>query len=409
MRCSALLPLLLASAACPVPGERALDGCPSGEHTSPATPDGLGFSGLLTRDDLWLADGLHPTAVGGRQSVWLSYGRSSVRFDGDYVPETDVAGITATRDGAIVQLAATAPDQGYLRINALDGTLYDRIRIGSAAAVRLELRAVGERVEAGRTLAVTPGPPTTVLVAMLTADGGRVVDDSLAIEAPVRSSWDGVLIEPTSTPVTVRAISGAGLTGRWVVRTATAVDAVVLQAPGRLPLGTWTLVCATARSGDDQLLGQAWQFEAEPGDALLRSPSKAYRNCIDVAPQRSGAVPLTATAGARTAVMMLDVGTSAAQTARPALAGGDLTDRGVESDRLRTAGIDLLQRGEASAAVAKFEAALGLRPDDAEALAGLAWALWHREERTPEAADLARAHLGRALRLAPSFLKALLE
>ncbi|MBK9036394.1 MAG: hypothetical protein IPL61_34960 [Myxococcales bacterium] len=84
------------------------------------------------------------------------------------------------------------------------------------------------------------------------------------------------------------------------------------------------------------------------------------------------------------------------------LAGGELTDRGVESDRLRTAGLDLLQRGEATAAVAKFEAALGVRPDDAEALAGLAWAVWHREERTPEAADVARAYLGRALRVAPN-------
>lgn len=84
------------------------------------------------------------------------------------------------------------------------------------------------------------------------------------------------------------------------------------------------------------------------------------------------------------------------------LAGGDLTDRGVESDRLRVAGIDLLERGDASAAADKFEAALGLRADDAEAQAGLGWALWHREERTAEAADQARAYLGRALRTAPN-------
>lgn len=84
------------------------------------------------------------------------------------------------------------------------------------------------------------------------------------------------------------------------------------------------------------------------------------------------------------------------------LAGGDLTDRGVESDRLRTAGFDLLARGDAAAAASKFEAALGLRPEDPDALAGLGWAVWHREERTPEAADAARAYLGRALRVAPN-------
>ena len=84
------------------------------------------------------------------------------------------------------------------------------------------------------------------------------------------------------------------------------------------------------------------------------------------------------------------------------LAGGDLTDRGVESDRLRVAGIDLLERGDPAAAADKFEAALALRPDDAEAQAGLGWALWHREEHTPEAADQARAYLGRALRTAPN-------
>lgn len=83
------------------------------------------------------------------------------------------------------------------------------------------------------------------------------------------------------------------------------------------------------------------------------------------------------------------------------LAGGDLTDRGVESERLRAAGFELLRRGDATAAASKFEAVLGLRPDDPEALAGLGWALWHREERTPEAADAARAYLTRALRHAP--------
>jgi tetratricopeptide (TPR) repeat protein len=83
------------------------------------------------------------------------------------------------------------------------------------------------------------------------------------------------------------------------------------------------------------------------------------------------------------------------------LAGGDLTDRGVESERQRAAGFELLRRGDAAGAASKFEAVLALRPDDPEALAGLGWALWHREERTPEAADAARAYLTRALRLAP--------
>lgn len=84
------------------------------------------------------------------------------------------------------------------------------------------------------------------------------------------------------------------------------------------------------------------------------------------------------------------------------LAGGDLTDGGVEAERLRAAGLDLLRRGEADAAAEKLEAAIALRPRDAEALAGLGWAVWHREERSPEAADLARTYLARALRAAPN-------
>jgi len=84
------------------------------------------------------------------------------------------------------------------------------------------------------------------------------------------------------------------------------------------------------------------------------------------------------------------------------LAGGDLTDGGVETERLRSAGLELLRRGEASAASDKLEAAIALRPRDAEALAGLGWAVWHREDRSPEGADLARTYLGRALRAAPN-------
>lgn len=84
------------------------------------------------------------------------------------------------------------------------------------------------------------------------------------------------------------------------------------------------------------------------------------------------------------------------------LAGGELTEGGNEAERLRAAGLELLVRGDAEAAADKLEAAIGLRPRDAEALAGLGWAVWHREERSPEAADLARTYLGRALRASPN-------
>ncbi len=84
------------------------------------------------------------------------------------------------------------------------------------------------------------------------------------------------------------------------------------------------------------------------------------------------------------------------------LAGGELTDRGDEGEMLRAAGLELLRRGGADAAAAKLEAALALRPDDPAVLAGLGWALWLREGRTPEAADVARNYLGRALRRAPT-------
>jgi len=84
------------------------------------------------------------------------------------------------------------------------------------------------------------------------------------------------------------------------------------------------------------------------------------------------------------------------------LAGGDLSGSGAEAERLLEAGLDLLRRGDAEAAAEKLEGSLALRPDDAEALAALGWATWHREEKTPEAADIARAHLGKALRAKPN-------
>lgn len=88
------------------------------------------------------------------------------------------------------------------------------------------------------------------------------------------------------------------------------------------------------------------------------------------------------------------------------LAGGDLADRGGEGERLRDAGLELLRRGGFDAAATKLEAALAARPDDPTVMAGLGWALWHREGRTPEAADTARVHLGRALRKAPNLATA---
>ena len=321
-----LLSLLLAPAACGAPGERALNGCPVGEVCSPTTPGGLSFAGLMP-SDRWLEGGLYPTAVGGSQTVWLYSGGSWDLFQGPYEPVTDVDGIAAARVGDLVQLTATAADDGVLRINAPDGTLYDRIRISSAAAVRMELRAVGERVEAGRTIAVTPGGVQSIVVALLTVDGQRVVDGGLTIEAPRLSSWDGVRVEPAATPVAVRATTSTGITASWTVRSANVVEAVVLQAPGRLPLGAWTTVCATARAGADQLLGQPWRFEVTPTDADLRAAATLDRNCIDIAPRRAGAVPLTATAGTRSAVLMLDVGSSAARTATPTLGSDDLGDR----------------------------------------------------------------------------------
>lgn len=84
------------------------------------------------------------------------------------------------------------------------------------------------------------------------------------------------------------------------------------------------------------------------------------------------------------------------------LAGGDLADRGSEGERLRDAGLELLRRGAIEAAAGKLEAALALRPDDPAVLSALGWAVWHQGGRTPAAGDLARQHLGRALRRAPN-------
>lgn len=83
------------------------------------------------------------------------------------------------------------------------------------------------------------------------------------------------------------------------------------------------------------------------------------------------------------------------------LAGGELTETGVEAERLRAAGLELLRRGDADAACEKLEAAVALKGKDAEALAGLGWAVWHREERSAEGADVARSYLARALRAQP--------
>lgn len=317
MRLSFRLCALLLPAACADLGDRAATGeCPVGEVCSPTTPQGLAFQGLVPTD-LFLVGGMFPTAVGGAQEVTLYDGGSGAVFRRAFEPTSDAPGITATRAGTKVVLAAAAASNGLLRILAEDGTLHDRIGIASHEVARLELRAFEEQLEPGRPVALTPTASATLAVALVAADGTRLVDRDLRLDAPAdtASGWDAVQLRDLTAPVTIAATTGSGLAATFTVRPATTVDSVVLQAHPALAVGAQETVCATALTGGAQLVGATWTWSASTSDVTVTPFEGIFRNCAAITPRRGGSLPVQVTANGRTATVQLEVGTGSARAA----------------------------------------------------------------------------------------------
>jgi hypothetical protein len=312
-----LLSTLLLStplAACAEMGERAQNGCPTGETCSPITPEGLSFSGAPVGDDLFgLDDELYPTAVGGTQRVALYDNATGRELFAAHSASTDIAGVTvAASDGNNVTLAASAAGSGRLRIDATDGKLMDRIAIEAApiASASLTWPWLGDAIGGRRPAKLWAGARANLVIALYDANGRRVVDESATIRLTGAGTdfqaygWDSLALRAPAPSATSIEITAGGQPYSLSIDAVDALDAVeaVPSNPADVQVDDYVTVCFVARSGDAHVLGAPWQFAITGAGTLGPTDQDGIMdNCAPVRATAVGTVTVTASVGARTA------------------------------------------------------------------------------------------------------------
>lgn len=212
-------------------GERAAGGCPSDEVCSPATPNGLKFTGRNLFD-------LAPVAVGGTQAISLEArgGHMLPAFEAR-IDDPSVVSVRPT-DTAEITIKGERAGTAMLRIlDPADGhTLLDRITVEAAEVVstRLVPRDLFlQFAPADRGWAFAAGEHE-VLVLLADASHREVIDDSMRIEADGASTIgpSAVRLEVPAEGVELRITTG-GHTFTTPVAVAGPIDDV--------ELATWKL------------------------------------------------------------------------------------------------------------------------------------------------------------------------
>lgn len=262
-------PALIATTGCGSVGDRAREGCPSGETCNPETPDGLRFygTGLGGTFDNSPA----PTAIGGHQAIRFADARSAATI----LPEHHVVSSDSTRIVAAstgqrsASLRGIADGSATVRVLDASDRLLDRITVSASAIARVEVLANDDLVFA---LAPTESRPpvvfgrnaTHVTVALFSAGGARLVDDEMDVTSTVEINtprWDSVeaAFGVTDVPLTVEA---GGSTFETVVRRAGTIDDFEL-ATWLLPVdmmnsplvGAGDTLCVIPLSGGARVVG----------------------------------------------------------------------------------------------------------------------------------------------------------
>jgi hypothetical protein len=272
--------LLLLAAACAAQGERARDGCPSGEVCSPDTPNGLFFLGPPVGDELLGRMMPAPVAAGGTQSirVLIGPGSTSPPFDDDFEALSSNAALGIDDvDPPDVTVHGLAAGQAFLRIvEPSTGLLYDRlgveVRPVERAIVRPRAHAVPiADVEFTRDRTIDwvglAGAEVQLLVILESESGVRLVDESIELSFPgptTREQWDVLTVRAQDGTFTIR--TGDGVTRTAAIRAVAAVEDIV-SVPGPtpwttsepLPAGGVTL-CFRATTGGKLVAGADWSF-----------------------------------------------------------------------------------------------------------------------------------------------------
>lgn len=274
--------------ACASPGYRWEHGCPPGEDCSDQTPDGLFFAGPELADD-WVAGiELKGLAVGGTQNIRVQQGpsRSSYGFQGPFAayseePELDVVSVIEP----MVEVAGVADGDPWLRIaDPVNGEIFDLIAvhartIGDLRLLPIELGARDAALD-GEPWAVLRGQPTRLYTRLVASGGGRLVDQSMLLDAdtdltPVQLAWDALEVTPQvagtfavdveagDLPLTtvnvdvVDDVTGIALVSAWDL-----TDDVEINLSQPLAVDHALLVCFAAHAGSARVVDPAWTVQA---------------------------------------------------------------------------------------------------------------------------------------------------
>ena len=176
-------------------------------------------------------------------------------------------------------------------------------------------------------MALAAGATAEVVIALRGRETTRLVDAGLTITSTGAASvepagWDALTVTAGATgPISLTATTSAGATLDVTMPVAAAVDDVVLQPHAPLVVGQAEIVCASALAGADQLMGLVWRWSTPDAETLVPGWTD---NCVGIIPTRAGDLTLTATAGDRTATLVVPV--VAAATARATAAGAAPAD-----------------------------------------------------------------------------------
>ncbi len=222
---------LLALFGCGSLGTRAMSGCPEGEVCSTATPDGLRFYGAGL--DGTFLNGANTIAVGGTQRLRWQDASVASRSLPNHTAESDtpsVIELTSVTSGSAT-LTARASGSARIRVIEPSGPLLDRISVSAAPLDRVTL-APNLVTNPMREVAYLVGR-REVGVALLSAEGGRLVDDSATIEADVATpasprSWDRVAVDLPAEGATL-TVSTVGRTFDVEVPVVSAVDDIAIN------------------------------------------------------------------------------------------------------------------------------------------------------------------------------------
>jgi len=310
--------VLLATAAACGPGDRALgDECPAGETCSDQTPEGLAFRGPRFSGSFFDVGGVHPTAVGGVQTITIEDLATHKPLTVPWHADVTGALIAERQDAGHVVVKGVADGESKLRIvDPETGELHDRHSIVARPVSSIRLTAGRELIPSTSPVVWFAGATVDAVVWVSGSDGERLVDENLAVAPPApgtmtisRESWDHIVVSGAPAEnLALTITAGSLLDERVVARVVDAVDdigltaSVVLDREHRVRLPE--MVCVEAHREGAIVLGLPWTFITE-GPAVAQT--SRIGNCFYFTPQAEGRLTVSATAAGKTRSVVLDI------------------------------------------------------------------------------------------------------